>query len=129
MLREQVTKRELKELMDHFDLNGNGKVNYYEFVYELLDLQMPKELRDSIPAPAHKGHRTPLSLRGQELLNKLRVLLISAAARTSRIEGLFQQFDKDGSGSVTYDEIKQMIGEFKLELQSSDGKCLRTVDD
>ena len=47
MIPMQVTKRELKELMDHFDLNGNGRVNYHEFVYELLDLAIPK----AIPAP------------------------------------------------------------------------------
>merc|ERR1712196_324368 len=85
----QVTKRELKELMDHFDLNGNGKCNYYEFVYELLDLPIPKEIRATIPRPAHEAARTPLSLRGQELLSKLQVLLVQAAARPSRIDGLF----------------------------------------
>jgi len=123
----QVTKRELKEIMDHFDLNGNGRVNYYQFCYELLDLPMPKEVRNGLPPSPAGASRTPLSLRGQELVNKLRLLLVSAAARPARIDTLFQQFDKDGSGTVTYDEIKDMVQEFKLEMQPTDGDAASII--
>eukprot|EP00657_Telonema_sp_P-1_P004822 TRINITY_DN2145_c0_g2_i1.p1 TRINITY_DN2145_c0_g2~~TRINITY_DN2145_c0_g2_i1.p1 ORF type:complete len:320 (+),score=78.40 TRINITY_DN2145_c0_g2_i1:93-1052(+) len=43
------TKRELQELMDHFDLRGDGRIHYHEFVYELLDLPIPREIATTIP--------------------------------------------------------------------------------
>jgi len=123
----RVTKRELKELMDHFDLNCNGKINYYEFVYDLLDLPIPQEIRQAIPSVPGNFSRTPLSLRGQELANQLRVLLIDAAARPSRIDKLFQQFDKDGTGTITYDEIKNMVRDFSLEMNPQDGDSASVI--
>ena len=36
-------------LQDHFDLRGDGRVHFQEFVYELLQLPMPKEIATQIP--------------------------------------------------------------------------------
>eukprot|EP00657_Telonema_sp_P-1_P004821 TRINITY_DN2145_c0_g1_i2.p1 TRINITY_DN2145_c0_g1~~TRINITY_DN2145_c0_g1_i2.p1 ORF type:complete len:366 (-),score=112.04 TRINITY_DN2145_c0_g1_i2:68-1165(-) len=123
------TKRELQELMDHFDLRGDGRIHYHEFVYELLDLPIPREIATTIPN--HKGYlRPPLSLRGEELVNRIRAKCVKAAARPGRIEDMFRQFDVDGSGTITYDEVDAMVRDFKLEMKDGDAPSvlLRVFD-
>jgi hypothetical protein len=55
---------ELAELMAHFDFDCDGKIFYLQFMYELLDLPLPKAIRDSLPwarrGPGTDKPRPPL---------------------------------------------------------------------
>ena len=43
-----------------------------------------------------------------------------AAAAPQRLHNMFKAFDKDGSGSIAYDEFKSMVTEFGCEMEGAD---------
>jgi len=120
LLREQgmmCTQKDLHEIMEHFDQNRDGKIHFEEFAHELLGLPRPAAVRHVQPFYAK---RKPLSEQAQQLIHKLAVKCERAAAAPSRLHGMFKGFDKDGSGSIAYDEFECMVKEFSCEMEGSD---------
>jgi len=55
----ELSKTEIAEIMDHYDFDCDGKIDYMELVHELLDLPLPKQVRRALPVP-RRTTRPPL---------------------------------------------------------------------
>jgi len=120
LMRDQgmmISKKELHEIMEHFDQNRDGKIHYEELAHELLGLPKPASVRHI--APFH-ANRPPLSPQAQNLVQSLAIKCERAAAAPQRLHNMFKAFDKDGSGSIAYDEFKSMVTEFGCEMEGAD---------
>ena len=120
LLRDQgmmCTQKELHEIMEHFDQNRDGKIHYEEFAHELLGLPRPQVVRHVQPFYAK---RRPLSDTAQALIHRLAIKCERAAAAPTRLHAMFKGFDKDGSGSIAYEEFQTMVQEFGCEMEGND---------
>jgi len=120
LMRDQgmmCTAKEIKEIMNHFDLNQDGKIHYEEFVHELLGLPRPAAVSHIKP---FYERRQPLSPEAQNMIHRLAIKCERAAAPPLRIHAMFKAFDKDGSGSIAYDEFLAMVKEFGCEMEGND---------
>lgn len=120
LMRDQgmmCTQKEINEIMNHFDQNRDGKIHYEEFAHELLGLPRPQAVRHVQP---FYGKRPPLSEQSQQLIHRLAIKCERAAAAPQRLHNMFKGFDKDGSGSIAYDEFLSMVQEFGCEMEGND---------
>ena len=67
-----------------------------------------------------KEQRPGLSQRTLALVHKLAVECERAAATPATLKNMFQSFDKDGSGCISYDEFQAMVQEFGCEVEGED---------
>lgn len=120
LLREQgtmVNKKDLRNVMEHLDRDCDGKLHYEELANELLGLPKPSEVKHIKP---WKEKRPALSDRTLALVHKLAVQCERAAATPVTLKNMFQSFDKDGSGCISYDEFQAMVQEFGCEVEGVD---------
>lgn len=120
LMRDQgmmCTQKEINEIMEHFDQNRDGKIHYEEFAHELLGLPRPTAVRHVQP---FRAKRPPLSEQAQQLIHRLATKCERAAASPVRLHNMFKAFDKDGSGSIAYDEFLGMVKEFGCEMEGTD---------
>jgi len=120
LMRDQgmmCTQKEINEIMEHFDQNRDGKIHYEEFAHELLGLPRPAAVRHIQPFHAK---RPALTEQSQQLVHRLATKCERAAAAPTRLHSMFKAFDKDGSGSIAYDEFLSMIQEFGCEMEGND---------
>ncbi|XP_010266896.1 PREDICTED: calcium-dependent protein kinase 29-like isoform X2 [Nelumbo nucifera] len=89
-LGSKISESEIKQLMEAADVDGNGTIDYIEF----------------IAATMHR-HR----LEKEEHLYKA-----------------FEHFDKDGSGFITKDELKQALTEYGMGDESTIDEIINDVD-
>lgn len=115
------SRKELAELMCHFDQNRDGKIEYTELACELLQLPRPAHVQHVMP---FYPDRPKVSQSTRRLVHKLAIACERAAAPPARIYNLFRQFDKDGSGSIAYDEIECMVRDFGCEVEGRDAAAL-----
>jgi len=119
----ELSKIEIQEIIDHYDFDCDGKIDYNELVYELLDLPLPKHVRDTLPAP-RRTSRPPLGPRTKSLMEMLRQQCRRCAVSNSKLDHMFSVYDKDGSGSIAYDEVQGMVKEFHLEASGKDAAAV-----
>jgi Ca2+-binding EF-hand superfamily protein len=118
-----LNKVELQEIVDHFDFDMDGHMNCAELTHELLDLPLPAHIRNSLPVPRRES-RPKLGARTRQLMELLRQQCRRAAVSHKKLDRLFTVYDKDGSGSIAYDEIQAMVKEFHLEVHNGDAAAL-----
>merc|ERR1712054_500612 len=73
--------------------------------------------------PYH-SERENLGMVSKSMVRKLAINCERAAAPPARIFSLFKSFDKDGSGSISYDEIESMVREFGCEVEGMNAAAL-----
>lgn len=115
------SRKELGELMAHFDQNRDGRIDYAELACELLQLPRPAHVRHVMP---FYPDRPSVSSSARRLVHRLAIACERAAAPPARIYNLFRQFDKDGSGSIAYDELELMVRDFGCEVEGRDSAAL-----
>jgi len=118
-----LNKVELQEIVDHFDFDMDGQMNCAELCHELLDLPLPGHVRNALPVPRRET-RPKLGPRTRQLMELLRQQCRRAAVSHTKLDRLFTVYDKDGSGSIAYDEIQAMVKEFHLEVHGGDAAAL-----
>merc|ERR1712178_509118 len=60
----------------------------------------------------------------KSMIHKLAIKCERYAAPPQRIYSLFKSFDKDGSGSISYDEVEAMVREFGCEVEGMNSAAL-----
>merc|ERR1712117_275118 len=106
------TEDELKELLAEVDEDGSGEIEIGEFcqlcatfLVEDPDMEtMKKELKDAFRVydKAGQGFITTETLRG--LIGEL-----LAPLTDEELEGIIDELDEDGSGSMDFDEFCEMM--------------------
>lgn len=119
----ELSKIEIAEIIDHYDFDCDGKVDYLEFIYELLDLPLPRQVRNILPVP-RRTTRPPLGPRTKKLMEMLRAQCRKAAVSTKKLDHMFSVYDQDGSGSIAYDEVQGMVKEFHCEAEGKDAAAV-----
>ena len=94
-----------------------------EFVHELLDLPLPRAIRKTLPVP-RRTMRPPLGPRTKQLLEMLRAQCRRVAVSAKKLDQMFTVYDKDGSGSIAYDEVQGMVKEFHCEADGKDAAAV-----
>ena len=111
------TVEELADLLAEVDEDGSGEIEFGEFcqlcatfLVEDPDMEtMKKELKDAFRVYDKEGlgFITTDTLRG--LISEL-----LAPLTDEELEGILEELDEDGSGSMDFDEFFEMINKFKL---------------
>merc|ERR1711971_1341428 len=106
------TEEELKELLLEIDEDGSGEIEFAEFcqlcatfLVEDPDMEtMKRELKDAfgIYDKEGQGFITTETLRG--LITEL-----LAPLTEEEVEGILEELDEDGSGSMDFDEFCEMM--------------------
>lgn len=109
-----VSRKQMEEIMRYFDQNRDGKVDYVEVAHELLQLPRPGHVKHVKPFYAE---RSGIGAKAKEVIQKLAIICERTAAPPARIFSFFKGFDKDGSGSISYDEVELMVREFGCEVE------------
>jgi len=109
---------ELTTLFNSYDHNGDGFLDYKEFVRELLDLPATKEHRR---CPKIKTH---VNMSSTPYANLLRRNCERAAAPPARLMSFFAKYDTDGSGQISYDEMRFMVRDFNCQAEGRDAAAL-----
>ena len=112
-----VTDHELSELMTHFDLNCDGRIDYSEIAHEMLRLPKPSHVRGI--SSCHRT-RPKLSGRCQAIVKRLREMCERASAPPASLYGMFTRYDADGSGKIAYDEIVEMTRDTGTNVEGRD---------
>jgi calcium-dependent protein kinase len=97
----------VQQLMDAADVNGNGTLDYGEFVAATIHLQRLDN--DDHLQKAFTHFDTDRS--GYIEVEELRVAIgnDSAAAEASVINGILEEVDTDKDGRISYDEFSAMM--------------------
>merc|ERR1711935_744320 len=106
------TEEELKELLLEIDEDGSGEIEFGEFcqlcatfLVEAPDMEtMKRELKDAFRIYDREGQGfiTTETLRG--LISEL-----LAPLPDEEVEGILEELDEDGSGSMDFDEFCEMM--------------------
>merc|ERR1711953_1455407 len=106
------SEEELAELLHEVDEDGSGEIEFGEFcqlcatfLVEDLDMEtMKKELKDAFRIYDKEGNGfiTTETLRG--LISEL-----LAPLTEEELEGILEELDEDGSGSMDFDEFCEMM--------------------
>merc|ERR1712236_104490 len=106
------SKEELQELLEEIDEDGSGEIEFGEFcqlcatfLVEDPDIEtMRKELKDAFRVYDKEGQGfiTTETLRG--LISEL-----LAPLTDEELEGILDELDEDGSGSMDFDEFCEMM--------------------
>merc|ERR1712146_859938 len=106
------TEEELVDLVNEIDEDGSGQIEFPEFcqlcatfLVEDPDIEtMKKELKDAFRISAREGQGfiTTETLRG--LIGEL-----LAPLTDEELEGIIDELDEDGSGSMDFDEFCEMM--------------------
>ena len=106
------TEEELVDLVNEIDEDGSGQIEFAEFcqlcatfLVEDPDIEtMKKELKDAfrIYDKEGQGYITTETLRG--LIGEL-----LAPLTDEELEGIIEELDEDGSGSMDFDEFCEMM--------------------
>merc|ERR1712168_1583807 len=106
------SKEELQELLEEIDEDGSGQIEFAEFcqlcatfLVEAPDIEpMKRELKDAfrIYDKEGQGFITTETLRG--LIGEL-----LAPLTDEELEGIIDELDEDGSGSMDFDEFCEMM--------------------
>merc|ERR1739849_76020 len=106
------SKEELKEILEEIDEDGSGEIEFGEFtqlcakfLVEDPDMEtMKRELKDAfrIYDKEDLGYITTETLRG--LIGEL-----LAPLTEEELEGILEELDEDGSGSMDFDEFCEMM--------------------
>lgn len=118
-----LTNTEAAELFAYFDLDCDGKVSKQELLHELLQLPLPSGVRKQSAHPRRQP-RPPLGEKNTNLVNQLRIKCEQNAATPKDVEKMFQIYDADGSGRISYDEMKAMVREFHVEVDGKDAAAI-----
>merc|ERR1712243_188830 len=106
------SKEELQELLEEIDEDGSGEIEFGEFcqlcatfLVEDPDMEtMKRELKDAFRLYDKEGlgYITTETLRG--LISEL-----LAPLTDEELEGILEELDEDGSGSMDFDEFCEMM--------------------
>ena len=106
------TEEELKDLLAEIDEDGSGQIEFAEFcqlcatfLVEDPDMEtMKRELKDAFRVYDKEGlgYITTETLRG--LIGEL-----LAPLTNEELEGILEELDEDGSGSMDFDEFCEMM--------------------
>ena len=111
----RVSKSEVRDLMDRLDEDGDGFVDYGEFVAAALGDA------DSRTKEAKKEGRKIIAkaVHVEWLTDKLRKKIQESHNRKD-LEEVFEEFDKDDSGKISRREFKEAIADNGIRLTGSE---------
>ena len=111
----RVSKSEVRDLMDRLDEDGDGFVDYGEFVAAALGDA------DSRTKEAKKEGRKIIAkaVHVEWLTDKLRKKIQESHNRKD-LEEVFEEFDKDDSGKISRREFKEAVADNGIRLTGSE---------
>ncbi|KAI3424476.1 hypothetical protein D9Q98_010026 [Chlorella vulgaris] len=116
------TPTELAELMQRMDADGNGEVDFQEFVNAMAGQQEEDELGDQLQELQDVFSLFDADGSGQlsadELQRALKILGVSMS--TAEVELLIKEVDADGDGEISCDELLQYVLTFDEGAASGD---------
>jgi len=107
-LNQDPTENELREMIDEVDLNGNGKIDFEEFVQLMnrraRDTDTEEEIIQAFRVFDKDGNGTISS-------NELRHIMSTLGEKLSddEIEQMIQEADIDGDGYINYEEFVRLM--------------------
>jgi len=133
MIHVEIHPTELSELIKTFDSNGDGVVNYEEFVTQIesidpkAQLLRPPKWRHDIRRPRLKKKKNHFRSASVAELEAALHEKIHNARR--RIKKAFDDFDYDQDGQISYDEFRVCLDRINLSLSENELRQLwRVVD-
>merc|ERR1711970_116973 len=106
------TEEELKDLLAEIDEDGSGEIEFGEF-YQLCATflvedppleEMKKELKDAFKLYDREGQGFITNDTLREIITEL-----LAPLTDEEVEGILEELDEDGSGSMDFDEFCEMM--------------------
>jgi Ca2+-binding EF-hand superfamily protein len=109
----QITEQEIKQIVKEVDYQGNGKINYSEFISSTIDTkQFLNEARlqaifqsfdiDNTQFISIQNLKDAFTKFGREITN-------------AEIEQVMKEHDRDGNQQIDFSEFKtMMMGDFKF---------------
>jgi len=110
------TKMQIDDIMNYFDPAGTGKLSYDDLARSVLKLPRRRGPGGTV---SRRNTTEPLG-RAKSLLDCLRMNAERAAAQPKELIKFFRQFDADGSGMITYNELASMVQDYGCNVQGMD---------
>lgn len=114
-----LNAREIDGFMALYDHDRDGRLHFREFAHDLLEIIKPSQTR-------HIARQPPLpyeacgSKRLRDVIYCLRLNCERVAAPPVTIASFFKRYDTDGSGRVSYDELKAMVRDLNCQVDGID---------
>merc|ERR1711992_411981 len=106
------SKEELKEILEEIDEDGSGEIEFGEFcqlcakflVEEPDDETMKAELKEAFRVYDKEGQGFITTIQLREIISEVDQNLSS-----EDLDGIIEEIDEDGSGTMDFDEFCQMM--------------------
>ena len=114
---QKITDKELSDLFNSIDVDKNGKIDYTEFLAATMETQM--YLKEEKLYEAFSNF--DLDGRGRITKEELMSVLKAESNQEGEIENIIKSVDKNGEGSINYQEFLDMMGmkNDKMEIESN----------
>ena len=121
-LEMRLGDEELYRVVDAFDADGDGRIDYGEFM-EMAGLERPRARARSPSRTRSQSQSRRRALLPEDVQTEVRRV---CRRNPSRVKELFGEMDRDGSGSLSREEFRR--GLQRLEMRLGDEELYRVVD-
>jgi len=111
LMGQQFNTQTLKELIDEVDEDGSGEIEFDEFlilaakfIVEEDDESLQKELREAFRLYDKEGNGFITTKVLRDILHE-----IDDQISDADLDGMIEEIDSDGSGTVDFDEFMEMM--------------------
>lgn len=120
-IKVEISHDEAADVMRHFDKNGDGDIEYNEFM-ELVGFK-PSSARRIVAEPSPKLKETTDEIL-RNIRRKLEDYMGSDAHSTRKIKQIFAEMDRDNSGTIDQQEFTDAMEMLRVRLRSNEVAAL-----
>ena len=115
-------RHELQKLISHLDKNGDGEIDYKEFINAVKKLHKRGNAYDDALDTANLGVVGILA-------SKLREIIDESAHDAKSLKRLFLEFDEDQNGTISTNEFQKIFKKLGLPVNKSEvRKLMKKID-